>query len=90
MLLQLGQLPLRLRLLEPFEQLVGERQRLVRNTAKVVREGAVEAVEVLLAVDAESARHFVEPVQVSTMELERQRLGEREGLLRADPHAAIA
>ncbi len=53
-------------------------------------EGAVEAVEVLLAVHAERAGDLVEAVERALVQAERERAGQRVGLLRAHLHASIA
>src|SRR5882724_8751903 len=90
LLLQLGELPLGRGLLEPLQELVGERQRVVGDAAEVVRECPVEGVQVLLAVHAERPGHLVEAVQRPLVQPEPQRLRQRERFLGAHLHPAIA
>src|SRR5438445_735263 len=88
--LQLRELPLRGGLLQPLQQLVGERERIVGYAAEVMRERAIEGVQVLLAVHTKRTRDLVEAVQRSPVQPQAQSLRQRERFLRPDLHAALA
>ena len=90
LLFLLGQLPLRRRVLEPAHQLLGERDGFVGHAVEVVGEGAVEAVEVLLAVHAEGAGHLVEAVERPPVQPQPERLRQRDRLMKTDLHAPLA
>src|SRR5256885_14189563 len=58
--LLVGQLPARARVQKPLQDFFRDLQRVVGHAAEVVRESAVEGVEVLLAMHAERPGHPVE------------------------------
>src|SRR3954451_17382051 len=82
-----SQLAHRSRIGEPVEDLLRDLQRVVRDAAKIVGERAVEGVEILLAVYAERSGDAVEAVERGLVQASRQRLRERERLLRTDLQA---
>jgi len=78
------------RVLEPAEQLVGDRLGVGVHPAKVRCEGDVERVEVRFAMDEDGASEKIETVERAVVEPERKSPREGDRLLHARGHPVLA